>query len=338
MALLLTLLLVALLTIVVIEFTSSTQVEAALTRHALSAVQADYLARAGVALGEIALQLDAVEKTRVPPARPPVETLLDPWAQPFPPRGLGDGVGSAGFVIEDESSRFNVNALSTTSQNPADLEARKAVFQGILVSIGLDSNLLFPLLDWLDGDDEVSSKSGAEREYYLGLVPPYLPRNGRLLSLDELFLVKGFSTVTRAQWALLRNVLTVLPDNQLGINVNTASEIMLTAILTAVDAASAARAIVGRREQQPFTSLAELAEVPGWSEVPPPIRALFDVRTRYFTIHGIGVAADITRGIAALEQRDHLSLRVVQWKAEPPPSLTSPGPSGGIASSLRPAR
>jgi general secretion pathway protein K len=333
-ALLITLLLVALLTIVVIEFTDSTEIESHLTRHALSRIQADYLAQAGVALGELALQLDAAEKTKVPPARPPAESLLDPWAQPFPPQALGGGVGGAGFSIDDESARFNVNALKSTASSAAPSaagEARKAVFQGVLVSVGLDPNLLFAVLDWLDSDDEVSSKSGAEREFYLGLVPPYIPRNGRLLSLEELALVKGFGSVSRPQWALLRTVLTVLPDDDVRININTASEAMLTGILAPLDATSAVKTILARREQQPFATLAELNEIPGWSEVPQPIRSFFDVRTRYFTIHGIGVAADVTRGVASLEQRDNLTLRTLQWRAEPAVSLTSPGPLDGMS-------
>ncbi len=334
MALLITLLVVTLMTIVVMEFTDSTQIEAHLTRHALSGVQADYLARAGVTLGTMALLLDATEKTKVPPLRPNVDSLIDPWALPFPPQDLG-GVGGAGFRIDDESSRFNVNTLSGQEGTPG-LEARKAVFQGILTSIGLDTNLLFPLLDWLDADDDVSNKSGAEQEYYLGLVPPYMPRNGRLLSVEELTLVRGFGNVSRAQWAILKSVVTVLPDDQLGINVNTASEAVIAGILSAVDASGSARAILQRRETQPFASLGELGEVPGWNEIPQEIRSFFDVHTRFFTIHGIGVAADVKRGVAALTQRDNVSIRVLQWRPEAAVSLTPPSGSGGITGLSRP--
>src|SRR6202008_1217408 len=106
-------------------------------------------------------------KSANPPVRPPVETLSDPWAQPFPPLPLGEGVGEATFRIDDESSRFNVNSLALgPGVTPVTLESRKMLFQGILTAAGLDVNLLFPLLDWLDPDDEVTSKEGAESEYY----------------------------------------------------------------------------------------------------------------------------------------------------------------------------
>jgi general secretion pathway protein K len=333
-ALLITLLVVTLLTIVVVEFTYSTEVDSELTRHFLSATQASYLARSGVALAELALKLDAAEKTGNPPLRPPVETLLDPWALPFPPRPLGDGVGSAGFTIDDESARFNLNSLAGgPGINPVALEARKMLFQGVLAVLGMEVNLLFPLLDWLDPDDEVSGTSGAEKPDYEKFVPPYLPRNGQLLALDELPLVKGFADLTREQWASLRTLVTVLPREELRINVNTAPEALLVAMFAAIDTAAAAEAIVARRERQPFLSIAELAEIPGWNQVPQQVRSVFDVRSQYFTLHGIGVAADVSRSVTVLERRVGAKLEVLDWRDEAGlASLTSPAPSDGMTS------
>lgn len=331
-ALLLTLLVVTLLTIVVIEFTYSTEVEAHLTRNALSMVQARYLARAGVALAEVTLRLDEQEKARK--ERPNAETLGDRWAQPFPPQPVGEGVGGAGFVIEDLLSRFNVNALALApGKNPALLESRKLLFQAILGALGLDVNLLFPLLDWLDSDDEVSTKSGAEKDYYLGLAPAYLPRNGKLLRVEELMLVKGFSNLTREQWAALRSMLTVLPNDDLKINVNTAPELLLVAILTSVDAAAAAKAIVSQRDQHPLVNPTELQQVPGWNQLPKEMQGIFQSRSDHFTIHAVGIAGDVTRALAVTERRSSQHLDVLEWREEAGTgSLTSPAPSVGMTS------
>jgi general secretion pathway protein K len=57
-ALIITLLVVALLTIIVVEFTYSVQVDAHMTRNALNALQASLLARSGINLGEAALLHD----------------------------------------------------------------------------------------------------------------------------------------------------------------------------------------------------------------------------------------------------------------------------------------
>jgi general secretion pathway protein K len=333
-ALLMTLFAVTLLTILVVEFTYSTEVEAHLTRTAIAATQARYLARAGAALAELALEVDLAEKTKNPPTRPPVETLNDPWALPFPPQPLGDGVGEAGFRIDDESARFNVNALAPgPGVNPVTLESRKMLFQGILTIAGLDVNLLFPLLDWLDPDDEVTSKSGAESEYYQTLPVPLAPRNGKVLQVEELLLIRGWSDLTREQWAAVRPMLTSLPRGDLKVNVNTASELVLTGLLTAVDDPQAAKAIVGRRALEPFVKMADLDQIPGWSQIPQQVRSIFDVRSQTFTVHGIGVATGIARGVAITETRTGPRLEVLDWRDEPVTSfLTSSGPSDGMTS------
>jgi general secretion pathway protein K len=329
-ALLITLLVVSLLTILVVDFTYSTEVEAHLTRNALSSLQARYLARAGLALGEILLNLDATEKAKN--GHPNVDTLTDLWAQPFPPRPIGEGVGDAAFHIDDESARFNVNSLVLRpGVSPVMLEARKTLFQGVLTALGLDVNLLFPLLDWLDPDDEVSGQSGAERDYYQDLNPPYEPRNGRMLNLDELQLVRGFSELTRDQWAALRTAVTVLPNEELQINVNTAPELLLTALLGAVDNPAAAKAIVAQRQDHPFQNPQELNQTPGWGQLPPQIRSIFTMRSAYFTIHAAGIAAAVTRGLAVLERRAGTRLEVLDWREEPGSvSLTTSPPSDGI--------
>jgi general secretion pathway protein K len=281
--------------------------------------------------------VDFAEKTKNPPERPNVESFLDPWAHPFPPREIGEGVGEASFRIDDESARFNLNSLVTRpGVNPVVLEARKSLFQGVLASLGLDINLLFPLVDWLDPDDEVSGKSGAEREYYAALTPPYQPRNGRLLNVDELQLVRGFGDLTREQWAALRTMVTALPVEDLQINLNTVSEPLLGALLTVVDNAVGARAIVSQRDTKPFSDARELNDIPGWTQLPQQVRGFFSLHSFYFTIHAVGTAADVSRGIAVLERRSGLRLEVLDWRDEPAMvSLTSPGPSDGFPSTSR---
>lgn len=46
--------------------------------------------------------------------------------------------------------------------------------------------------DWLDLND-LTGPNGAERDYYLGLDPPYLPRNGAFETVEELLLIRGFA-------------------------------------------------------------------------------------------------------------------------------------------------
>ncbi|MGH7804663.1 MAG: type II secretion system minor pseudopilin GspK [Candidatus Binatia bacterium] len=337
-ALLLVILVVTLVAVVVVEFTYSTEVDAHVTRNALNATQAHYLARSGAALGQVALRVDAEQKALS--GAPAVETLTDTWARPFPPLAIDGGFGFASFTISDETSKFNLNALAVPGGgNPTLLEMRKQLLQAILGSVGADENLAFALVDWVDFDDMSDRESGAERQYYQRRDPPYEPRNGLLLGFDELAMVRGFETLTRTQWTALRRIVTVLPTTDLRINLNTAPGELLNAIGSSVNAAGLGDTIVRARETRSVMSIAEMAQLPGMSALPPLVRAAFDVRSTYFRIHAVGGAGDARRGVAVTVERPRggTRLRVVDWSEEAASiALTSSGSSAGIPGSSLP--
>lgn len=88
------------------------------------------------------------------------------------------------FGVIDEGSRFNLNSF-----NPQRVEQYRA---SLLVLPGMTNELVDALIDWLDEDD-TPRPGGAESAYYAGLNPPYGPRNGKLGSVEELLLIKGFT-------------------------------------------------------------------------------------------------------------------------------------------------
>jgi len=108
---------------------------------------------------------------------------------------------------------------------------------------------LFPLLDWLDPDDEVTAKEGAEKEYYASLPVPLEPTEWKTPADRRAASGARWSDLTREQWAAIRPLLTALPRGDLRINVNTAPELLLVDV-DQVDAAAAAKAIVARRERE----------------------------------------------------------------------------------------
>lgn len=94
--------------------------------------------------------------------------------------GLYSGVR---YGLENESAKLNLNALFAEG---ADGEAQNR----LLVLPGMTPEVADAILDWLDSD-ATPRQVGAEAEYYAGLDPPYLPRNGPINGLDELLLVRG---------------------------------------------------------------------------------------------------------------------------------------------------
>jgi len=89
------------------------------------------------------------------------------------------------FGLENESSRLNLNTVLM-----ADSGANPHGARNLLMTLpGMTESLADAILDWIDPDDE-PRELGAESEYYSSLDPPYRPRNGPLGSIDELLLVR----------------------------------------------------------------------------------------------------------------------------------------------------
>src|SRR5207247_608617 len=85
--------------------------------------------------------------------------------------------GDIVFGITDEESRLNLN--QTKPEELAKL-------------YGVTPDIVAAITDWKDEDNNISP-GGAEGEYYMGLKPPYLPRNGPFQTVRELLMVRGVS-------------------------------------------------------------------------------------------------------------------------------------------------
>ncbi len=303
-ALVTVLLAVTLLTVVVVEFTYSAQVDHHLTYNALKALQATCLARSGVNLAMLALKKDAQNSG--------IDSLGDDWARALPPLPAGEGVVLV--RVSDEQGKLNLNALRNTS---GTINSRwREVAERLFALRDLDPGLLDPLLDWLDGDDFPEPR-GAEKTHYLSLTPPYTPRNGSLLTLGELGLIEGFTPALRAR---LDEVITVLPTNNSKINVNTAPLEVLTALFPSVDQAALEQFLKSRVET-PVHGPNDLRERLGFNpRAPVDALNLADVRSEFFAIHALATVAPISQGLTVIVQRRAAAVTPIYWH---PTSLLS---------------
>src|SRR5262249_31055328 len=170
----------------------TTVLDQRLTENALAALQADALARSGVAAA--AVILDATT------AVSDVDTLASPWTRSSGRQPLG--AGWLEVRVEDEARRLDV---------------RSPALPRLLALLDLDAGVADAIADWTDAD-AIPRPGGAERDWYLGRTPRLVPRDGPLATLGELALVRGLD---RAAVARLRPHLTVA--GEAGVNPNTAS-------------------------------------------------------------------------------------------------------------------
>jgi general secretion pathway protein K len=349
-ALLIVILTIALLTIVVVEFTQSAEVETHFAISSRNGLQAYYVARsalnAGEALVAYSKQIQKVEQAfgGSQASAAGADSLKDAWARPMPPIPIGDGTAS--FRVQDEGRRLNVNGMlvGQPGQTWVNRDRRK-VFENLFARMGIDMRVLAAIVDWLDRDHEVLEDlpGGAEAPYYLGLTPPVTVRDGPLYTMRELLQVRG---VTPRIFAQLDDVLTVLPSIDLKINVNTAPPQVLAALCETLDKGILGQ-ILAAREESPFTSTDDLGtRVTQWNTALarrcPNADQFVDVKSRYFRIDAVGQVNDVTRGITELVLRDDSSFRTAVKRVRWAPttvdlSLTSPATSD-LLDSLPPVR
>ncbi len=277
----------ALLSLAVIGVLHTARLDLLVVKNYGDALQAHYLALAGVEKAKALLYQEAKSRSR---SRQSHTGELYNAPQEFREvalgrghfqvirRGRNDEGGGIIYGVSDEESRLNVN-----SATPEELTKL----------YGMTPDVVAAIMDWRDEDNAVSP-GGAEAEYYLSLPPPSLPRNGSLQTIRELLMVRGVSpelllgqdrdqngllgaegdgegnspgnqggVLEDAGWSALLTVnssvrnLTAAGENR--VNAQTADERALTGIKGITP--EIAKAIIAYRGQNELKSLVDLLDV-----------------------------------------------------------------------------
>lgn len=176
------------------------------------------------------------------------DSAQDIWAQSLPPYTLGSH--SITVELRDEASRFNINNLYHNGQ--VDSTAL-AIFQRLLLQLNLEPEIASAVLDWQDADKEVYKDGGDESSVYANTALPNQP----FVSAAQLQSVRG---VDAEVLATLRPYITAVPY-YLPININTASPLLLAALMEQASTEQM-QAVMTRREQQVLTAVTELWQLP----------------------------------------------------------------------------
>jgi len=345
-ALVLVLVIVGLLVTLVVQFNYSSRVELDLARSYVESIQAAYLAEAGVHLAMALLRTDDNRSTD----GKPIDTLLpeeDQWVLPMESIPL-DETSFASLKIEDTSRYLNVNRLVNDTGDTVD-EELAGVFEELLRQLGRDdaAALVDSVIDWIDPDDQITG-DGAEDIYYRGLDQPREIANHRLLSAEELRLVRGFDDVdgqlldgTEEVPGLLK-LITVYGPKTLNLNTVDAEDVfpwLLTSLggadtqgQTVIDE-SVAEDIRAARIEEPFSDplqiktrgLLDQTQYNAIQKGGPGVR-LLEVTSSYFTIHAVGVVGipeaggdeELTRkSVTAVVKRDAGGkVKILYWREE----------------------
>ncbi|MBI3805063.1 MAG: type II secretion system minor pseudopilin GspK [Nitrospirae bacterium] len=304
-ALLLSLLVVLLLTVIILEIDFQARADLRAAGNFRDDLKAFYLARSAVSAGQAILKDDAIHSNKY-------DGLDELWAFPVPEYPLGDGVLSG--VITDEAGKFNLNSLVDVNGRGTGtaVEARQKQLQRLFKLLHLNPDLVDAIVDWVDKDSE-PRPFGAEEDTYSRLEPSYHCKNARFDTLEELHMVKG---ITDEVYRKIAPYLTVYGEGK--INVNTAD----TLVLQSLDIEEGIDESVARRliESRPYES----TTVKFIDALPAEVKNRFlktntntfiDVRSSYFTILAEGRVQNTRKIIHAVVRRGS-PMQLLYFKVE----------------------
>jgi len=277
-ALLITLLVVALLTVTVVEFTYSVEVDQHLVRNSLSAMQAQMLARSGVNLGEAFLARDTND--------PPADWYFEDWASP--------DIGSViqlepderlKVQVVDEAGKININNTRPRRGAPPPQpgqpnlspdaflrDAMRRLFEANDIRVDIVDNLL---------------------EYWSQTPTPAPGQQDTQVTIDDFRSLEDFGAmfgIPARKVTKLRRFLTALPTGLDGartgyqgrINANTAPVEVLTAV---INDGARVDALVQRRDGDQPIDQAALNEALQGIEHQAQIAQLFTFTSSYFRVY-----------------------------------------------------
>ena len=277
MAMLAALMAVTLLTVLVMDFAYSATAGYRAAANQMNELRADYLARSGIQVGLGLLAQDARNDAL---SKTPYDGLDEMWASPFPPLPVGGGTASV--TIVDETRKLNINQL-INANNGSPNATFAATLARLFELINVNPEIVPALIDWIDPDSSLT-QGGAESDYYLGLMPPYEPRNGPIPTIADLKMVRGVDDQT---FIRLAQFLTAAPDTK--VNINTAPPEVLMALMPQLaNQPQMLQAILGSR---PYHSSSDFSKIPGFSALTKGATNSFTTQSDYFTITGTGTFA-----------------------------------------------
>jgi general secretion pathway protein K len=231
-----------------------------------------------------------------------VDGLDDPWMHAVDMLPIEGGTLSGQLV--DLQGRFNLNNLGADPHGMM-YKVYAAQFARLLqVTAEVDSHAAEEFTerihDWIDADSEPSGFGGAEDTEYLGLDPPHRTANRMMESPSELLAIRvgrndATGEATKKVMLALRkcDCVTTLPAIGTRVNINTASQILLTAMQE--QPTSEVAAFLQERQKKPARSIAELTSSNvfdanrDFNQQSP--EAFLDVRTSF-----VGLRANATVG------------------------------------------
>jgi general secretion pathway protein K len=282
-ALIVTLLALALITAMVVEFAYGVYTGTNNLYNWRDSQRLSLMARSGVNVSAKYIA-DFAEKIKL------TEPMEFPVENPFE-----DFQGTITVRIEDEHAKFNLNALVFKTGDPNNdiIDA----FKRLLDVLSLDKKIADRIVDWIDSNSEARLPD-SETE----------AKNSVLNSVDELLLIKG---ITREDYSKLLPYINVNEEERthLFINVNAAQKPVLMSLSKDLDEKKA-ELIINERKIEPFDEKKNIYSIVGSIDLSSQITLINN--GKIFSITSTASSSGIKRIIETVFDTD--KEKIEYWK------------------------
>lgn len=320
-ALIMVLWIIAILSVIVLEFSFGMRTEISMTKNFKEEATLYALAEGGVqrTIAELIYKHDPLiqQKRKAIEASPPSEKEV--WITDGRPIPLSFSQGRCEIRVIGEDGKININMVS------------EGLLRKIIKNMGVEGEaqdvVVDSILDWIDSND-LHRLNGAENDYYQSLPEPYFCKNGYLDSIEELLLVRGITPELfygkkrkeegKSERIGLRDIFSVYaPGEQ--ININHASPLVMRMALGIPP--GVAELILKAREEKTFENQPDLLRrVPEVSAFIGEIgrNILYQSRTSYYTIESKATGLDSSsvrwiKAIVKIDRREKQGYKIIQW-------------------------
>jgi general secretion pathway protein K len=302
--LLLVILILTLISVLILSWAQEWRTELKLASNFGEAHKCQRLAEAGIyyALGKM-MTAKAGESTGLGAKGPQTqEASGDLWLGDQRPHGLELPDGRVEVKIADEGGKINLN------------KAPEGLLHNFFMALGLSEPQVRIMVDSLQDWRSLGSYPrlfGAKSAYYLSLDPPYVAKNGKFETVEELAWVRGFEASPLIPH--LSRCLTV-QDTTAGINLNTAPlEVLLALGFTR----EAAQNIMAARQAMPLQNFQEIPQASANPLMSQGAQISFQ-SSPFFTITSTGMVMKnggrrTIRAIVRLETNKQVPWKILSW-------------------------
>ena len=308
---------VALLTVVALEFQRFSVLQVAMAANFENSIKALCAARSGVQVALSLIEKDGKENTS--------DSFFDSWGD------LEESVGDVKSLFPDAewelkvtpvNARLNINMLvdNTGKFVPAQKDLWMRILAGgkLLIGDAEPEDILNAIKDWIDPDDEPTG-FGAEEDYYAGLPRPYHCKNAPLTTTGELLMIKGITSQLYygdENHIGLKQIVAVYGSGK--INLNVAPAALIRVLAPEIDDDMVEELIQYREDPSHRDDLSNPSwykNVPGWATLELP-KNIITVKSKYFKVKSVAKVRYSKKVASAVVYRDESVPRIVFWKVK----------------------